>query len=105
MQIPGLSKILNTMTPSTHPGLLGICLSGAGPTILALVDNKGATSNESTISTDDSDITLGAGQSEPTPQMKRIGDAIQQLWKEEGIEVEWLGLTVDDEGATLREVS
>lgn len=24
------------MSPSTHPGLLGICLSGAGPTILAL---------------------------------------------------------------------
>ena len=24
------------MTPLTHPGLLGICLSGAGPTILAL---------------------------------------------------------------------
>lgn len=24
------------ITPSTHPGLLGICLSGAGPTILAL---------------------------------------------------------------------
>lgn len=24
------------MTPASHPGLLGICLSGAGPTILAL---------------------------------------------------------------------
>lgn len=24
------------LTPATHPGLLGICLSGAGPTILAL---------------------------------------------------------------------
>ena len=24
------------ITPATHPGLLGICLSGAGPTILAL---------------------------------------------------------------------
>ena len=24
------------ITPTTHPGLLGICLSGAGPTILAL---------------------------------------------------------------------
>ena len=24
------------MSPSTEPGLLGICLSGAGPTILAL---------------------------------------------------------------------
>jgi homoserine kinase len=28
------------MTPSTQPGLLGICLSGAGPTILALATEK-----------------------------------------------------------------
>lgn len=38
--IPGLAEIVESMTPSTQPGLLGICLSGAGPTILAL-----ATSN------------------------------------------------------------
>ena len=25
-----------SITPQSHPGLLGICLSGAGPTILAL---------------------------------------------------------------------
>ncbi|KAG8937251.1 hypothetical protein FRC02_000020 [Tulasnella sp. 418] len=34
--IPGLPEVLFSITPSTHPGLLGICLSGAGPTILAL---------------------------------------------------------------------
>lgn len=34
--IPGLSEILASVTPKTHHGLLGICLSGAGPTILAL---------------------------------------------------------------------
>lgn len=28
--------MLASVTPETHPGLLGICLSGAGPTILAL---------------------------------------------------------------------
>lgn len=38
--IPGLSEIVQSMTPATQPGLLGVCLSGAGPTILAL-----ATSN------------------------------------------------------------
>lgn len=38
--IPGLTEILHSVTPDTNPGLLGICLSGAGPTILAL-----ATSN------------------------------------------------------------
>jgi len=34
--IPGLPDVLASVTPETHPGLLGICLSGAGPTILAL---------------------------------------------------------------------
>ena len=34
--IPGLTEIVQSMTPGTQPGLLGVCLSGAGPTILAL---------------------------------------------------------------------
>ena len=34
--IPGLTEILKSVTPEKNPGLLGICLSGAGPTILAL---------------------------------------------------------------------
>lgn len=34
--IPGLPEILLSVTPKSHPGLCGICLSGAGPTILAL---------------------------------------------------------------------
>ncbi|KAJ2515007.1 Trihydroxynaphthalene reductase [Coemansia sp. RSA 2049] len=34
--IPGLPEILTTFNPDNTPGLLGICLSGAGPTILAL---------------------------------------------------------------------
>lgn len=87
------------MTPTTHPGLLGICLSGAGPTILALVSNE---SSAGTITTDDSEITLG--ETKPSAQMSSIGEAIKELWKEEGIEVEWLALQVDFEGATLKEL-
>jgi homoserine kinase len=34
--IPGLSEIVASLTPQSLPGLLGVCLSGAGPTILAL---------------------------------------------------------------------
>lgn len=34
--IPGLTEMLQSVTPDKNPGLLGICLSGAGPTILAL---------------------------------------------------------------------
>ena len=38
--IPGLTEILKSVTPNSHPGLLGICLSGAGPTILALATHN-----------------------------------------------------------------
>jgi homoserine kinase len=38
--IPGLPEILESMNPTTQPGLLGICLSGAGPTILALATER-----------------------------------------------------------------
>lgn len=82
--IPGLARILNTMTPETHPGLLGVCLSGAGPTILALVDKTGSEGAEK--------------------KMASVGDAVKELWQEEGIEVEWLALEVDNEGATLVEL-
>ncbi|KAI9307086.1 putative homoserine kinase [Cunninghamella echinulata] len=34
--IPGLPEVLSSITPEKYDGLLGICLSGAGPTILAL---------------------------------------------------------------------
>ncbi|KAK9765381.1 Trihydroxynaphthalene reductase [Basidiobolus ranarum] len=38
--IPGLPEIIETITPSSHPGLVGVCLSGAGPTILALATHN-----------------------------------------------------------------
>lgn len=38
--IPGLAEVVESMSPATQAGFLGVCLSGAGPTILAL-----ATSN------------------------------------------------------------
>jgi homoserine kinase len=38
--IPGLTEILKSVTPASQPGLLGICLSGAGPTILALATHN-----------------------------------------------------------------
>lgn len=34
--IPGLGEVLKFVTPASCPGLLGVSLSGAGPTILAL---------------------------------------------------------------------
>ena len=38
--IPGLPQVLDSISPASHPGLLGICLSGAGPTILALATDN-----------------------------------------------------------------
>lgn len=86
------------MTPSTHPGLLGVCLSGAGPTILALVRKD----SSATIETDVSAITLA---SDAVGVHARIGEAIKGIWKASGgIDVEWMALEVDDAGATCLEV-
>ncbi|KAI0995115.1 Homoserine kinase [Podosphaera aphanis] len=71
--IPGLSKILTSITPVSHPGLCGICLSGAGPTILAL-----ATGNFSAIAT-----------------------VILQIFKENEIECEWQLLEPAEAGTTV----
>lgn len=38
--VPGLAEVLSNLTPSSHSGLLGVCLSGAGPTILALATHN-----------------------------------------------------------------
>lgn len=38
--IPGLDKVLHQVTPQSHPGLCGICLLGAGPTILCLATDN-----------------------------------------------------------------
>lgn len=85
------------MTPSTHPGLLGVCLSGAGPTILAFVIKDSV----AVIGTDVSEISIA---SFAVPVQERIGEAIKAIWQESGIEVEWMSLEVDDEGATCVEL-
>lgn len=73
--IPGLPRILASVTPSTHAGLLGICLSGAGPTILALA-------------TDDE---------------RRIADTIVAEFKKDGIKCAAEFLHVTQDGAQVTE--
>jgi len=73
--IPGLPRILASVTPSTHAGLLGICLSGAGPTILALA-------------TDDE---------------RRIADTIVEEFKKDGIKCAAEFLHVTQDGAQVSE--
>ncbi|KAK7694223.1 Trihydroxynaphthalene reductase [Cerrena zonata] len=64
--IPGLPEVTSNITPATHPGLLGICLSGAGPTILALA----------------------------TDGYEAIAEDARKIFREKGIEVDWKLLTI-----------
>jgi len=64
--IPGLPEVTSRITPETHPGLLGICLSGAGPTILALA----------------------------TDGFEAIAEDARAVFKEKGIEIDWKVLQV-----------
>ncbi|ETI23060.1 homoserine kinase [Cladophialophora carrionii CBS 160.54] len=73
--IPALPSILSSMSPQTHPGLLGICLSGAGPTILALAtDNFGS-----------------------------IASVIIDQFRHEGVTAEWKLLEPAEDGSTVME--
>lgn len=74
--IPGLTEILASVTPRTHPGLLGICLSGAGPTILALA----------------------------TDNFDSIADEIVGRFKKEGIECRWELLEPAHDGAVVKQL-
>ncbi|CAI6334817.1 unnamed protein product [Periconia digitata] len=71
--IPGLTEILQSVTPQSHPGLLGICLSGAGPTILALA----------------------------TTNFDAIADHLLEEFKKEGITCDWKLLELATEGTTV----
>ncbi|KAK2763775.1 Trihydroxynaphthalene reductase [Arachnomyces sp. PD_36] len=71
--IPGLTEILQSMNPNTQPGLLGICLSGAGPTILALA----------------------------TTNFEEIAQRIIQRFKQENISCQWKLLEPAEEGAVV----
>ncbi|KAF2822705.1 phosphoribosylformylglycinamidine cyclo-ligase-like protein [Ophiobolus disseminans] len=71
--IPGLTEILQSVTPQSHPGLLGICLSGAGPTILALA----------------------------TENFDSIANHLLDQFKDEGITCDWKLLEPAEEGTTV----
>ena len=73
--IPGLSEVLDQMSPNSRPGLCGICLSGAGPTILALA----------------------------TENFEDIANAILSIFKAKDISCEWKLLEEATGGATVIE--
>ena len=65
----------SSITPDTHPGLLGICLSGAGPTILALALSG----------------------------FEVIAEDARRIFREKGVEVDWKVLDIVTEGSSLEE--
>ncbi|RKF53167.1 Homoserine kinase [Erysiphe neolycopersici] len=71
--IPGLPQILEELTPKSFPGLCGICLSGAGPTILALA----------------------------TENFEPIANSIMDIFQLNGIKCSWRLLEPAEEGMTI----
>ena len=66
-------EVTSKITPATHQGLLGICLSGAGPTILALA----------------------------TDGFERIAEDARKLFLEQNVEVDWKLLDIVQEGSSV----
>ncbi|CUM56613.1 unnamed protein product [Debaryomyces tyrocola] len=71
--IPGLGEVLKSVTPDTDKGLCGICLSGAGPTILCLA----------------------------TEGFDEIANKVISIFKKEGVECDWKLLDLAYDGATV----
>lgn len=71
--IPGLHQVLTSVTPDTDPGLCGICLSGAGPTILCLA----------------------------TDGFDTIAEKVVRIFKEANVTCSWKLLDLAYDGATV----
>lgn len=73
--VPGLQEIIETVTSVTCPGLLGIVLSGAGPSVLALA----------------------------THNYNAVAERIQFIFSKHGVESDYHLLDVDTDGAVRLE--
>lgn len=74
--IPGLTEILQSVTPETDPGLCGICLSGAGPTILCLA----------------------------TQDFDQIANKVVSFFTKSGIKCDWKLLELADKGVIVETI-
>jgi homoserine kinase len=74
--IPALPEILSSFSPTSHPGLVGIALSGAGPTILALA----------------------------TDGFENIGNGIKGIFEKTGVQCQWRTLEIDTMGSRVQEL-
>lgn len=71
--VPGLEHMVRDLMPETTPGLLGIVLSGAGPTVLALA----------------------------TENFDNIGELMVKIFQDNGVKAKYLLLEVEDGGAKI----
>lgn len=71
--IPGLRTVLKEVTPESNPGLCGICLSGAGPTILCLA----------------------------TENFEGIAETVIRVFNGHNVKCLWVLLSLAQEGATV----
>ena len=74
--IPGLTQVLTQILPQSHKGVCGICLLGAGPTVLCLV-----TENHEDIARD-----------------------IVEIFAKEGVKCTWQLLDLAYEGAVVKQI-
>lgn len=75
--IPALPEILASFSPTSHPGLLGVALSGAGPTILALA----------------------------TDNFEQIGKDMERIFEKGGVKCQWRTLEIDTLGSRCEELA
>ena len=92
--IPGLTDILHSVTPKSHPGLLGICLSGAGPT-----SKFTSVSQSVTISIRFLQIRIVLALA--THNYDNIANTLINRFKVEGIMAEWRLLRPAQDGTTV----
>lgn len=76
--VPGFKRVLQNLKPEVYPGLLGVCLSGAGPSMVALA----------------------------TCNFERIAQAICAILREaQDIQYDWQVLELDPDGATCCDIA
>lgn len=104
--IPGLTEILKSVTPDRNPGLLGICLSGAGPTILALAtDNFDSIANHLMAQFQKEGITCGWKLLEPAADGLTVAyDVTPDNQSEQGMTYADAGVSIDSGNALVKSI-
>lgn len=103
--IPGLTEILRSVTPDKNPGLLGICLSGAGPTILALAtENFDSIANHLISQFKKEGITCDWKLLEPAPDGLTVSHDASQDGSQQGMTYADAGVSIDSGNELVKSI-